>query len=141
MGHEVGDMVGDVAHDEHGEEGGRHEGGGGDEGAGRAAGEAAHCAVYPDARNPFTFTELLGDGLEAWSVAEVWMMGGPNPQHPVDITAQLDRKIAALMRHESQHVDPARIEELIRAWGSSNAVQFGLGDGRAAEAFQIIDTR
>lgn len=106
-----------------------------------AAGEASLCAVYPDARNPFTFTDLLGDGLEAWSVAEVWMMGGPNPQHPVDITAQLDRKIAALMRHESQHVDPARIRTLIRDWGESNAVQFGLGEGRAAEAFQIIDTR
>ena len=30
-----------------------------------AAGEAAICAVYPDARNPFTFTELAAEGLEA----------------------------------------------------------------------------
>lgn len=106
-----------------------------------AAGEASLCAVYPDARNPFTFTELMAEGLEAWSVPEVWMMGGPNPQHPVDITDQVERKIAALMRHESQHVDPARIEEIVRAWGASNAVQFGLGEERSAEAFQIIDTR
>lgn len=106
-----------------------------------AAGEAALCAVYPDARNPFTFTELSDEGLEAWSVPEVWMMGGRNPQHPVDITAQIDRKIAALLCHESQHVDPARIEEIVRAWGASNAVQFGLGEDRSAEAFQIIDTR
>jgi len=106
-----------------------------------AAGEAALCAVYPDARNPFTFTELVDEGLEAWSVAEVWMMGGPNPQHPIDITAQIDRKIAALMCHESQHVDPKRIEEIVRAWGASNAVQFGLGEGRVVEAFQIIETR
>ena len=69
------------------------------------------------------------------------MMGGPNPQHPVDITEQLDRKIAALMCHESQHVDPKRIEEIVRAWGASNAVQFGLGEGRSAEAFQLIETR
>ena len=45
------------------------------------------------------------------------------------------------MRHESQHVDPSRIEELVRAWGATNAVQFGLGEGRSAEAFQIIETR
>ena len=34
-----------------------------------AAGEAALCAVYPDARNPFAFPELLEEeGLEPWSV-------------------------------------------------------------------------
>lgn len=106
-----------------------------------AAGEAALCAVYPDARNPFTFTELIAEGLEAWTVQEVWMSGGPNPQHAVDITDQLDRKIAALMRHESQLPDPSRIEGIVRSWGATQAAQFGLGDGRAAETFQIIDTK
>jgi LmbE family N-acetylglucosaminyl deacetylase len=47
-----------------------------------AAGEAALCAVYPDARNPFTFTELAAEGLEAWSVSEVWMMWGSWPSEP-----------------------------------------------------------
>jgi LmbE family N-acetylglucosaminyl deacetylase len=37
-----------------------------------AAGEAAICAVYPDARNPFAFPELLGEGLDAHVVEEVW---------------------------------------------------------------------
>jgi LmbE family N-acetylglucosaminyl deacetylase len=106
-----------------------------------AAGEAALCAVYPDARNPFTFTELMDEGLEPWSVPEVWMLGGPEPNHAEDITAQLDRKIAALMRHESQHVDPKRIEEIVRGWGTSNAIQFGLGEARSAEVFQVLDTR
>ena len=41
-----------------------------------AAGEAALCAVYPDARNPFAFPELLEEGLEPWAVDEVWVMGG-----------------------------------------------------------------
>ena len=40
-----------------------------------AAGEATFCAVYPDSRNPFAFPELLGDeGLEPWSVPEMWVM-------------------------------------------------------------------
>lgn len=107
-----------------------------------AAGEAAICAVYPDARNPFTFTELFEqEGLAAWSVQDVWMTGGPNPQHPVDITDQVERKIAALLCHESQHPDPAQMQTRVRAWGAMNAEQFGLGSGRAAEAFQVIDTR
>ncbi len=35
-----------------------------------AAGEAAICAVYPDARNPFAFPELLEEGLEPHTVPE-----------------------------------------------------------------------
>ncbi|MGD9704460.1 MAG: PIG-L deacetylase family protein [Acidimicrobiia bacterium] len=106
-----------------------------------AAGEAALCAVYPDARNPFTFTDLLEvEGLEAWSVPEVWMMGGPNPTTPVDVTGQIERKIAALLCHESQHPDPERMEKMVRGWLAANAASFGLPDGRYAEAFQVIDT-
>lgn len=44
-----------------------------------AAGEASLCAVYPDARNPFAHTELLDEGLEPWSVPEVWMMATSSP--------------------------------------------------------------
>ena len=107
-----------------------------------AAGEATLCAVYPDARNPFTFTELLEqEGLEAWTVQDVWMTGGPKPTLPVDVTAQVDRKMAALLCHESQHADPAQMEARVRAWGATNAEHFGLGVGRLAEAFQVIDTR
>jgi len=107
-----------------------------------AAGEASLCAVYPDARNPFTFTELLQhEGLEAWAVHDVWMTGGPRPSLPVDVTAQIDRKMAALLCHESQHPDPAQMEARVRAWGATTAEHFGLPAGRLAEAFQVIDTR
>ena len=42
----------------------------------RAVGSAALDAVYPDARNPFAFPELLADeGLEEWTVREVWING------------------------------------------------------------------
>ena len=106
-----------------------------------AAGEATICAVYPDARNPFTFTDLLDlEGLEAWSVAEVWMMGGPSPAVPVDVTAQIDRKIAALLCHESQHQDPEGVGERVRAWLGAHAKNFGLPEGSFAEVFQVIET-
>ena len=106
-----------------------------------AAGEAALCAVYPDARNPFTFTDLLDvEGLEPWAVSEVWMMGGPNPDTSVDVTAQLERKIAALQCHVSQHTDPDGVAERVRAWLAANASSHGLPAGSYAEAFQVIDT-
>lgn len=107
-----------------------------------AAGEATLCAVYPDARNPFTFTELIAEeGLEAWSVDEVWMMVGTTPNRTVDITDQLDRKIRALRAHASQHTDPDGMEQRVRGWNALNATNNGLSEGRAAEVFQVLDTR
>ena len=72
-----------------------------------ATAEAAIAAVYPDSRNPFAYPELIDDGLEAWTVPEVWVMGGPTPSTAIDVTDQVDRKIRALLCHETQHVDPA----------------------------------
>ena len=65
-----------------------------------ATGEATLCAVYPDARNPFAFPELLADeGLEPWSVQEVWVMAfaGAAGARVVEITPNVERKIAALL--------------------------------------------
>lgn len=105
-----------------------------------ACGEAALCAVYPDARNDFAFTELLDAGLRAWTVPEVWIMGGPEPTHAVDVTEQFERKMAALLCHESQHPDPQGMRDRVHAWNGELARRFGLPDGRLAEVFQVVDT-
>jgi LmbE family N-acetylglucosaminyl deacetylase len=104
-----------------------------------ATGEATIQAVYPDARNPFAHVSLLGDeGLEAWTVHEVWVMGGPAPTHYVDVTDTFDAKIAALRSHESQTAHMDNLEELLRAWGERNAEAGQLGEGRLAEAFMVV---
>jgi LmbE family N-acetylglucosaminyl deacetylase len=105
-----------------------------------AAGEAAVCAVYPDARNPFAHPELLEEGLEPHSVAEIWMMVAPNPNRAVDITDTFDRKIAALRRHRSQVGEGEWLDERIRTWTEATARQAGLGEGHLAEAFQVVLT-
>jgi LmbE family N-acetylglucosaminyl deacetylase len=108
----------------------------------RATGVATIDAVYPDARNPFTFTDLLlNEGLEAHSVSQVWVMLGAQPNRFVDTTDQFERKIAALLRHESQHQDPAGLSARIRSWNEQTAASGGLPTGRTAEAFQVLDTR
>jgi LmbE family N-acetylglucosaminyl deacetylase len=106
-----------------------------------AVGEATLCAVYPDARNPFAHPELLADeGLAAWTVPEVWLSGGPRPNHYVDITDTFDRKLAALRAHTSQtgHLDD--LEGMLRRWLTLNAAAGGLPEGRLAEAFQFVPT-
>lgn len=108
----------------------------------RAVGSAALDAVYPDARNPYAFPELLTDeGLEAWTVREVWTTGGPSSGHFVDVTAQFARKLNALRAHASQtgHMGDG-LEEMLRGWMSGNAARTGLPEGRLAETFQVIDT-
>jgi LmbE family N-acetylglucosaminyl deacetylase len=107
----------------------------------RAVGSAALDAVYPDARNPFAFPELLADeGLEPWKVREVWIPGGPAPGHYVEVTASFGRKVAALRAHESQTGQMEGLEEALRERLARVAAQAGLPEGSLAEAFQVLDT-
>ncbi len=105
-----------------------------------AAGEATLCAVYPDSRNEFAHTELMTEGHEPHSVPEVWLIGGPDANHYVDITDTYEAKIEALLCHDSQMQDPSRIPGLIREWGERVAVEGGLGEGRLAEGFRKLAT-
>ena len=106
-----------------------------------AAGEAAVAAVYPDARNPFAHPELLRDeGLEAWTVAQVWLMGHPTTDHFVDVTATFDAKIAALRAHVSQTAHHDDLEQFVRGWLLANAALAGWGQERLAEAFKLVVT-
>jgi LmbE family N-acetylglucosaminyl deacetylase len=103
-----------------------------------AAGEAACCAAYPDARNPFAHPELLEEGLEPHSVAELWLMASPRPNRAVDVTDVFDRKIAALRCHESQVGHETQLEERLRGWLAHGAHFAGLPEGRLAEVFQVV---
>jgi LmbE family N-acetylglucosaminyl deacetylase len=106
-----------------------------------ATGEAALDAVYPDARNPFAHPELLDvEHLEPWAVPELWIMGpgGPGAGVAVDITATLDRKVAALMCHKSQMPDPDAVAQRVRDWARGNAEVAGLPAGRGAELFRVV---
>ena len=107
----------------------------------RAAGEAAVAAVYPDARNPFAHPELIAEeGLEAWSVGELWLMAAPDERidHAVDITDVIGRKVAALRAHASQTTHMTDLDQRMRSLGGVWAHRFGLTAGRFAEAFQIV---
>ena len=101
-----------------------------------AAGEGAIFAIYPDARNPFAHPSLLADeGLDAWTVHDVWVMWAPEPNHVVDVTEQVELKLAALRAHESQTAHMDDLEDRIRSWMTMAAERGGLPEGRLAEAF------
>lgn len=103
-----------------------------------AAGEAALCAVYPDARNPFAFPELLDAGHEPWTVREAWLTGHPRPTEAVDVTDHVEAKLSALMCHVSQLPDPEGVQGRVRQWMQQTAAAMGLPEGRSAEAFRVV---
>ena len=106
-----------------------------------AAGEAAIQAVYPDARNPFAFTDLLHEeSLAPWRVKEVWVSAFANPDHFVDITDTFDLKMKALHAHASQTAHNENLETMVREWGQRNALAAGFAEGRIAESFKIVNT-
>jgi LmbE family N-acetylglucosaminyl deacetylase len=104
-----------------------------------AVGEATMCAMYPDARNPFVFTDSLGH-LEAWSVSETWITGMERVNHYVDVTNVFERKKTALLEHKSQIKSEDAIDGLLRGWLGGNAEAAGWEKGRYAEAFWVMDT-
>ncbi len=106
-----------------------------------AVGEATLCAVYPDARNPFAFPELLErDGLEPHAVPQVWLFSGPDPDLTVDVTDTIDAKLAAIACHVTQLPDPAAAEERVRTMLRTRAEAAGLPTGRYAERFRVVST-
>ncbi|MGY1591555.1 PIG-L deacetylase family protein [Geodermatophilus sp. SYSU D00708] len=104
-------------------------------------GESTLRAVYPDARNPFAFPELLAEeGLEAWTVGEVWLTASPRADHAVDVTDVVELKFAALKSHVTQVSHRDDLEEFVGGWMRQTASRFGLPAGRLAEAFHVVFT-
>lgn len=105
-----------------------------------AAGEAALAAVYPDARNPRAYPELLVAGLEPHVVDEVWLPGHEHTDLYVDVGTHARRKIEAILCHRSQfassadpQADLAWVTERMRAGGGAAGCAF-------AEAFKRVVT-
>ncbi len=107
----------------------------------RATGTSALDAVYPDSRNEFAHPELLSEeGLEPHTVPEVWLMGGPDPDHFVDVTDVIELKVEALLCHHSQLREPGRMPDMLRTWATEQGKRAGLAEGRMAESFRKLST-
>ncbi len=105
-----------------------------------AAGEAALAAVFPAARDHMTFPDLLEDGFEPHKVAEVWIMGHPEPDLYMDVTKHMGTSIKALMAHKSQVGDRTEkdMTERMQEWRRRRAEGRGM---QYAEAFKRIPFR
>jgi LmbE family N-acetylglucosaminyl deacetylase len=109
----------------------------------RAAGDATLDSVYPSARDPHVFPELLAEGLEPHKVLEVYVAGTNHADTWVDISDTIDAKIAALRAHESQVGNGSRppdwdIDKVVRERAAQTAEGHGM---QYAEAFKYFKLR
>jgi LmbE family N-acetylglucosaminyl deacetylase len=101
----------------------------------RAAGIAAVDAVYPAARNPMAFPWLAREGLASHKVRRLYPFWSNQPTVRVDVTATVDRKIAALREHASQIAEADKIDGWIRESTAEQGKHIGTA---AAEGFRLI---
>jgi len=101
----------------------------------RTAGIAAVDAVYPAARNPMAFPWLARSGLAAHRVRRIYLAWPSAPDAWIDVSATLERKLAALRCHASQLRDMDRVLDWIRRWTAEEGAVIGVAAG---EAFRLV---
>jgi LmbE family N-acetylglucosaminyl deacetylase len=101
----------------------------------RAVGVVTVDAVFPTARDPLNFREHLDAGLGPWKVAELLLWSTNEANQLVDISATLDRKVAALRHHASQFSHFEDVERWLRRRSEELGERAGY---RAAEGFRRV---
>jgi LmbE family N-acetylglucosaminyl deacetylase len=105
----------------------------------RAVALAAYDALYPAVGNRNFFPELLTEGLEPHRPEAVWFSGTTHPDAWIDISATIDRKVAALRAHRSQIKDADGIAGFIKDWARSQGAAKGLAFAESFRRLEIPD--
>lgn len=103
----------------------------------RAIGQASLDVSITAGTTPGHFPELLDEGLDPWrGLRELWIAGPGAKPRVVDISSTIDRKIQALMCHQSQVGHNAEeIAGFVRTFTAELGKAFGYAH---AESFQVI---
>ncbi len=98
----------------------------------RITAQVALDAVFPYARDAYSYPDLLEQGLQPHKVKEVLLCGTGDANYYINITDTIDVKIAALRCHKSQVGDRPDLEERVRQRAKMSAEG---QDYELAEAF------
>jgi LmbE family N-acetylglucosaminyl deacetylase len=105
----------------------------------RVTGLVTLDAVAPAAANPHYFPEQIAEGLAAHHVEEVLCSGTLVPDTWVDITATLDRKVAAVQCHASQVGDEAHwVPEVVRERAAAVGLEVGVPHAEAFRRLRLV---
>jgi len=99
----------------------------------RMTGQVTLDAIFPYARDIFSYPDLTKEGLGPHKVKEVLLWGTEDVNYRSDITETFDVKLSALQCHKSQvgHIPLQELEERLRERHSSLAQgeQYELAEG------------
>ena len=103
----------------------------------RAIGQASLDVSMTAGTTPGHFPELLDEGLPPWrGLRELWVAGPGLHPRVVDITSTIDRKIEALLCHQSQVGDNAdEVAGFVRGYTAETGKSIGVD---YAESFRVI---
>jgi LmbE family N-acetylglucosaminyl deacetylase len=104
----------------------------------KQAGTLALCSIMPDAPSRPQFSELLDEGLEPFEVPNL-MLSSEEPDTYVDITKSIDRKIEALLAHESQGTHDPETEKWVRQRARDTGEQAGVDYAEAFKRFRFTE--
>ena len=116
----------------------------------RITGQVALDAVFPYARDHLHFGDLFAnEGIEPHKTAAIMFWGSENPNTFVDIAADFEAKVAAVLAHKTQTGarSPEDIAAFIRQWATAAAEQSNRADDEnagnltLAEAFRRVTFR
>ncbi len=99
----------------------------------RAAGIATIDAIYPLAKNAFTFEEFEKEGLKPHKVKTLYLINFSDGNEIVDISSTIDLKVKAIAQHKTQAL--SRNAEMFKRIGSMIGKKAGY---KYAESFVKI---
>lgn len=93
-----------------------------------AAGAATLAALYPASQNPWDFPELMTEeGLLPHKVKEIFIVGTPQPNVAIDISAVFAQKLHALHAHASQvGAENPELDQRLHDWAVEIGERFNM---------------
>ena len=86
----------------------------------RNAGLVALEAIFPAADNPMFFPAMIDEGYLPHKISQLYVSGHPEPDIKLDITADIETKIAAILCHKTQIADPIEgPKRWLERWGEA----------------------
>jgi LmbE family N-acetylglucosaminyl deacetylase len=104
----------------------------------RNAGLVALEAIFPAADNPMFFPQMMDEGYLPHKISHLYIFGHPEPNVKLDISAEVETKIQAILCHKTQIADPENApKRWLERWGEEQPD----GARRYFEMFKAMKSR
>ena len=77
----------------------------------RNAGLVALDAIFPAADNPMFYPDMADEGYLPHKISQLYVYGHPESNVTIDVTADIEQKIEAILCHKSQFTEPEKMRE------------------------------